>query len=207
VGSYDVRYIRQLLTAHVIAEQHLGIPGLPVGPVLDAARAAGRNCADPIISSEQRKVASTVQQLGYTVQLERKSPDGLMSVDAGVTALPDGTPCSIAVEFDGTYHYVASNTRSNSPSNTRTRTAFDRLNGPTRLRNALLQARFTDGVVCIPWFEWVAARRRRQQEEYLRRAMATILNTKVRMLSAEFLHQAAGYEHHTILVQPISCLA
>jgi hypothetical protein len=29
------------------------------------------------------------------------SPDGLMSADVGVTEHPDGRPCSIAVEYDG----------------------------------------------------------------------------------------------------------
>jgi hypothetical protein len=150
VGSCDVRNIRQLLVAHFIAEQHLGVPGLPAGPVLDAARAAGWTDSDPSVSTTQRKVASTLQQLGYTVQLEMKSPDGLMSVDIGITALPDGSPCSITVEFDGTYHYVATNTRSTSPSSNRTAAAVHRLNGPTRLRNALLQARFTDGWCAYP---------------------------------------------------------
>jgi hypothetical protein len=184
VGSYDARGLRQLLIAHLYAVQHLGIPGLPAGPVLDAARAAGWRDMDPNVSASQRKVASTLRQLGYTVQLEMKSPDGLMSADIGITALPDGSPCSMAVEFDGTYHYVATNTRSTSPSSSRTATAVYRLNGRTRLRNALLQARFPDGVVCIPWFDWAAARKRGQQEEYLRGAIATILNTKVRVLSS-----------------------
>jgi hypothetical protein len=173
VNSIDVEHLSQLYTAHLYAEQHLHIPGLPDGSVLAAARAAGRGVGQPVtVSVGQREVASALQQLGYTVQLEMQSPDGLMSADIGVTALPDGSPCSIAVEFDGPTHYVTEYTAEGSVE--------DRLNGPTRLRNAFLQARFPDGVVCIPWFEWKTAAVCNQQQEYLRGAMATVLGTKVR---------------------------
>jgi hypothetical protein len=163
--------LNQLYTAHLYAE-HLGIPGLAAGPVLEAARAAGRSQGKQIITSVgQKEVASALRQLGYTVQLEMQSPDGLMSADIGVTALPDGSPCSIAVEYDGPYHYVTELTARGSKQH--------RLEGPTRLRNALLQPRFPDGVVCIPWFEWRTATVSGQQQEYLRKAMAAVLGTKV----------------------------
>jgi hypothetical protein len=164
----DVEHLSQLCIAHLYAEQHLHIPGLPDGPVLAAARAAGRSAGQEVtVSVGQREVACALQQLGYTVQLEMQSPDGLMNADIGVTALPDGSPCSIAVEYDGPYHYVTEYTAGGSIE--------DRLEGPTRLRNALLQPRFPDGVVCIPWYEWKVAAVRGQQEEYLRGAMAAVL--------------------------------
>jgi hypothetical protein len=178
VESFDAQNFSQLYTAHLYAEQHLHIPGLPDGSVLTAARAAGRSVGQPVtISVGQREVARALQQLGYTVELEMQSPDGLMSADIRVTALPDGSPCSMAVEFDGPYHYITEYTARGSVE--------DRLKGPTRLRNALLQARFPDGVVCIPWFEWKTATASGQQEEYLTRAMAAVLKvlaTKVRVV-------------------------
>jgi hypothetical protein len=170
VISFTKEGLSQLYTAHLYA-QHLGIPGLPAGPVLGEARAAGWNFAEPIRSAGQREVASALQQLGYTVQEEMKSPDGVMSADVGVTALPDGSSCSIAVEFDGPSHYVTEYSGSGS--------VRDRLDGPTRLRNTFLHTRFPDGLVCIPWREWVTATRAGQQEEYLSKRMASVLAEEV----------------------------
>jgi hypothetical protein len=178
VNSFVRENLSQLYIAHMCAG-HLSMSGLPAGAVLEAARAARWSFAEPTISARQREVASALQQLGYTTQLEMKSPDGVMSVDVGVTALPDGSPCSIAVEFDGPTHFMTDNS-STSPSSNRG-APVDRVDGPTRLRNALLQARFSDGVVCIPWKEWVAAEQRHQQEEYLRVALAAVLKAKVRV--------------------------
>jgi hypothetical protein len=179
VSSFTNEGVGQLYIAHICAED-LGILGLPAGAVLKAARAAGWSVGKATISRGQRGVASVLQQLGYTTQLEMKSPDGLMSADIGVTALPDGSPCSIAVEYDGRSHYVTDNSSANSPSrNTSAALSVDRVDGPTRLRNALLQARFTDGVVCIPWMEWPAASKPDQQEEYLRAALAQVAGQQV----------------------------
>jgi hypothetical protein len=188
VSSFTKEEFSQLDTAHLYA-QHLGIPGLPAGPVLEEARAAGWSFAEPTPSDRQREVASTLRQLGYTVQVEMKSPDGVMSVDVGVTALPDGSPCSIAVEFDGPFHYVTEHTGSGS--------VRDRLNGPTRLRNTFLHARFPDGLVCIPWKEWVAVTKDDQQEEYIMRAMAKVLESKVRTAPCLF----GSYVLHVMTVQ------
>jgi hypothetical protein len=164
----------QLYTAHMCAEQ-LGIPGLPAGAVLEAARAMGWSFLPPTVSARQREVASVLQQLGYTTQVEMRSPDGVMSADVGVTALPDGRPCSIAVEFDGPSRYLADNSSATSPSSNKSAAApVDRLDGPTRLRNALLQARFPVGSVCVPSREWVAARRGGQQA-YLRATLAAVV--------------------------------
>jgi hypothetical protein len=177
VSSFTQEGLRQLYAAHLYY-QHLGTPGLPAGALLEAAMAARWSDGEPTISARQREVASVLQQLGYTTQLEMRSPDGVMSADVGVNALPDGSPCSIAVEFDGPFHYVIDNSSSNTPSSNRA-APVDRLDGPTRLRNAFLQARFPDGVVCIPWKEWVAASKAKQQEEYLRAALAAVLEAKV----------------------------
>jgi hypothetical protein len=89
-----------------------------------------------------------------------------------VTALPNGGSCSIAVEFNGPFHYVAEHRSSGA--------TIDRLDGPTRLRNVLLQARFPDGFVPIPWREWRPLKGRAQQEEYLRKAVGAVVEGKVR---------------------------
>jgi hypothetical protein len=170
VSSFAEAEFRQLYTAHLYA-QHLGLQGLPAGPVLEAARAAGWSDGKLTPSGRQKEVARALQQLGYTVQVEMKSPDGVMSADVGVNALPDGSPCSIAVEYDGQSHYVTEYSGSV--------TVGDSLDGPTRLRNVFLHARFPDGLVCIPWKEWVAVTKAGQQEEYLRRVVAGVLGTKV----------------------------
>jgi hypothetical protein len=78
------------------------------------------------------------------------------------------------VEFDGPHHYVTEYTASGD--------VIDRLNGPTRLRNVLLKARFRDGVVCIPWKEWGAADKGGQQKEYLRKAVSTVSKQEVRYM-------------------------
>jgi hypothetical protein len=179
VSRFTQEGLGQLYVAHLHC-QHLGIPGLPAGTVLEAARAVGWSDGKATISASQREVASVLQQLGYTTQLEMESPDGIMSADVGVTALPDGSPCSIAVEYDGRHHYVTDNNSGNpSGSDQKSVTPVDRLDGPTRLRNALLQARFKNGVVCIPWREWVAATRAGQQEEYPRAALAQVAGQQV----------------------------
>jgi hypothetical protein len=205
VNSLVQQNLSQLYTAHICAG-YLGMAGLPAGAVLEAARAVGWSFGEPIISAGQRKVCSILQQLGYNTQLEMRSPDGLMSADVGVTALPDGRPCSIAVEFDGPHHFVAD--YSNSSSSSSNRETVDRLDGPTRLRNALLHARFPDGLVCIPWKEWVAATQAGQQEEYLRAALAAVLNTKVRanFIRACNTHYAAGAQAaHTSINNSTAC--
>jgi hypothetical protein len=193
VSSFLKEGLWQLYAAHLYA-QHLGIPGLPAGTVLEAARAAGWSDGTHSISASQEEVARALQQLGYTVQVEMKSPDGLMSVDVGVTALPGGSPCSIAVEFDGPYHYVTEYSGSGS--------VRERLDGPTRLRNTFLHARFPDGLVCIPWKEWVAVTKDDQQEEYIMRAMAKVLESKVRTGPCLF----GSYVLHVMTVQHCSRL-
>jgi hypothetical protein len=99
---------------------------------------------------------------------------GLMSADVGVTALPDGTPCSIAVEYDGATHFMIEHSSNGSAGLRGIDGCYWQSNGPTHLRNALLRIRFPDGVVCIPWREWVPATQAGQQEEYLRRVMALL---------------------------------
>jgi hypothetical protein len=187
-SSFIQEQLRQLYTAHLYA-QHLGLPGLPAGPVLEAARAAGWSDGKLTPSGRQKEVARALEQLEYTAQVEMKSPDGLMSADVGVTSLPDGSPCSIAVEYDGQYHYVIEYSGSGS--------VRDRLDGPTRLRNTFLHARFPDGLVCIPWKEWVAVTKDDQQEEYIMRAMAKVLESKVRTGPCLF----GSYVMHVMTVQ------
>jgi hypothetical protein len=205
VSSYTQRGLRQLFIAHLYS-QHLGIPGLPAGAVMEAARAVGWFSGKATISASQEEVASVLQQLGFTTQLEMRSPDGVMSADVGVTALPDGRPCSIAVEFDGPHHFVADYSSSSSSSSNRE--TVDRLDGSTRLRSALLHARFPDGVVCIPWKEWVAATHAGQQEEYLRAALAAVLNTKVRAMfigACNTLHATGAQAAHNTFNISAAC--
>jgi hypothetical protein len=207
VSSYTQGGLRQLYVAHLYC-QHLRIPGLPAGAVVEAARAVGWFGGKATISAGQRKVCSILQQLGYNTQLEMRSPDGVMSADVGVTALPDGRPCSIAVEFDGPHHFVADYSSSNSSSSNIKAVQVDRLDGPTRLRNALLHARFPDGLVCIPWKEWVAATQAGQQEEYLRAALAAVLNTKVRAMlicACNMLHAIGAQAAHTSISISTAC--
>jgi hypothetical protein len=194
VSSFVQVELGQLYTAQLSAE-HLCIPGLPAGPLLEAEKEAGWSDGKATISASQREVASVLQQLGYTTQLEMRSPDEVMSADVGVTALPDGSPCSIAVEFDGPSHFMTDNSSGTSISSTNS--AVDRLDGPTRLRNAFLQARFPDGVVCIPWKEWVAASKAGQQEEYLKAALAAVLKAKVSLATLwQTLHSAHAMFHY-----------
>jgi hypothetical protein len=119
----------------------------------------------------------------------------VMSADVGVTALPDGSPCSIAVKFDGPSHFMTDNSSSISTSTSNRAAPVDRLDGPTRLRNAFLQARFPDGVVCIPWQEWAAALKAHQQEEYARATLAAVLGTKVRVMFLLGCNRVDGGSH------------
>jgi hypothetical protein len=142
------------------------------GGLLYQAREAW-GTGDSAVGGSEREVASALRRMGYTIGTKPQavSPYELIQPDIVITALPDGSSCSIAVEFDGKYHYVTEHTSSDA--------TIDRLDGPTRLRNVLLQARFPDGVVCIPWREWVAAVKAGQQEEYLRKVLHTLLKDKV----------------------------
>jgi hypothetical protein len=170
VSSLTAEGRRQLYQAHLFAG-YLGIPGLPAWQVLEAATQAGLT-VHITTSRRQQNVSSALKQMGYTTQLEGLSPDSLMGADIAITALPDGSPCSIAVEFDGPSHYIAELTASGA--------SVDRLEGPTRLRNSLLSRSFPDGVVCIYWKDWVAIDGdKRSQEEYLSKALAKVVRDKV----------------------------
>jgi hypothetical protein len=142
--------------------------------VLDAARAAGLKSEVQVVSPRQKEVANVVRHMGYTTELEMLSPDGLISSDIVIAALTDGSSCSIAVEFDGPSHYVTEHTSSGA--------AVDRLDGSARLRNALLSRSFPDGVLVIPWKNWVPAIGSGQAEECLRQALAQLLQQQVSAL-------------------------
>jgi hypothetical protein len=170
VDSFSVEGRKQLNQAHLFAG-YLGMSGLPDGQVLEAARQAGMT-TETTASPWQKEVHSALRQMGYTTQLEGLSADGLMRADIAITALPDGSPCSIAVECDGPSHYVTEHTASTAPA--------DRLDGPTCLRNALLSRSFPAGLVCIYWRDWETVKRDRPaQEEYLSRALAKVVRDKV----------------------------
>jgi hypothetical protein len=178
VTSFSREQLSQLYRAHLYAEQHLGIPGLPAGQVLEAARAEGLQSEVATISPGQKQVNSCLRQMGYSTQLEGLSPDSLMRADIVITALPDGRPCCIAVEFDGPSHYVTEQAASTG--------AADRLEGPTRLRNLLLSRCFPDGVLCIYWRDWAAAKGGKEaQKEWLRKALAKLVRSKVGALVAQ----------------------
>jgi hypothetical protein len=168
-SNLNKEHFRQLYRAHLFAG-HLGIQGLPAGQVLEAAMQESI-AADFTTSPWQRGVNSTLRQMGYTTQLEGPSSDSLMTADIVITALPGGSHCSIAVETDGPSHYVAEQTDS--------RAVVDRLNGPTRLRNALLSRSFPDGLVCIYWKDWAAVEGDQEaQEEYLSKELAKVVRDK-----------------------------
>jgi hypothetical protein len=169
---FEQKHLRQLFQAHLYAA-HLGLPQQLEGGLLDQARAAW-GTGSQTISDGQKEVARALRQLGYTTQLEALSLDGLMRADIVITALPDGSPCRIALEFDGPSHYVTEYTASGD--------VIDRLNGPTRLRNVLLQARFSDGLVCICGREWGPATKGGQQEEYLRKVLEADMKQEVRYM-------------------------
>jgi hypothetical protein len=159
VNSGDLVQIRW---AHLYAEL-LGMPGLAPGALLQKLASVGPANASHKVRRSQKEVATVLRQMRCTVQLEQLSSDGVMPVDMIITALPFGTPCSIAVEFDGPHHYIAAHSGSKG--------VVYRLNGPTRLRNALERARCRDGLVCIPWFEWEPARDSEQAQEYLKKRL------------------------------------
>jgi hypothetical protein len=175
VSSLTLDNKRQLYQAHAYA-QDLGLPGLPAGDVLQSLTAAGLDQGPPQVSGDQKDVAEELSSLGYTTELEAQTEDGLMSVDILITALPDGRPCSIAVEFDGPFHFVVEpnrfNTRKGAPPG-------NRVDGPTRLRNALLRKRYPDGLVIVPYFDWAAATKRDQQQQYLEQLLVKALQEKV----------------------------
>jgi hypothetical protein len=164
VTTFTAKNLCQVLAAHQLA-QSLGMAGLPEGEVLKAAQAAGWSDGEPTLNRSQHEVAAALQRLGYSTEVEGRSKDGLMSVDVVVTALPDRTPCRIAVEYDGAFHYL-------TPSDSISK---HRLDGPTRLRNTLLRPRFHNGLLCVPWSDWAAMEGQpAAKEEYLRTKMAAV---------------------------------
>jgi hypothetical protein len=170
-GSFTKEELTQLHQAHLYAS-YQSIPGLPAGQVLEKATTTGLLLNNQTTSSSQEEVNRCLREMGYTSELEAMSTDRLMRPDIVITALPGGRSCRIAVEFDGPSHYVTEHRLSGATT--------DRLNGPTRLRNALLSQSFPDGVVCIYWREWAPVEGNREAEvEYLRRALAQVVNEKV----------------------------
>jgi hypothetical protein len=164
VALFTAEGLHQLCAAHQLA-QSLGMAGLPEGQVLKAAQAAGWSDGEPTLNRWQQEVAAALQRLGYSTKMEGRSKDGLMSVDVVVTAQPDRTPCRIAVEYDGAYHYL-------TPSDSNSKHC---LNGSTRLRNTFLRPRFPDGLLCVPWFEWAAMEGQQvAKEEHLGSKMAAV---------------------------------
>jgi hypothetical protein len=170
ISSFTEEGQRQLYAAYLYASD-LGIPGLPTGPVLEATK-VGLVSSLQKTTDSQRAVAEELSALGCTTQLESLSPDGVMRADIVITALPDGTSCSIAVEYDGSHHYIEEHTSSGA--------VLDRLEGRTHLRNALLSRSFPDGVVCIYWRDWAAVEGDKEAEqEYLREALGKVVKDKV----------------------------
>jgi hypothetical protein len=168
-SSFSNKGLTQLHQAHLYAS-YQGMPGMPAGQVLEKATTTGLLLNNQTTSSSQEVVNRCLREMGYTTQLEMFSPDALMRADIVITALPDGSSCHIAVEYDGSYHYIAEHRLSGATT--------ERLDGPTRLRNALLSKSFPDGLVCIPWREWVSVEGNKKQE-YLRRALGKVMRDKV----------------------------
>jgi hypothetical protein len=173
-AAFIATNLRQLFQAHMYAE-HLGLPQRLEGDLLEEAEKAWlaqqEAARSKTTSRSQQEVNSTLEQMGYPTQPHATTADGLFRPDITITELPDGTPCSVAVEVDGPHHYVREHRRNG--------TAVDRLDGPTRLRNVLLRPRSPDGLLCIPVDDWAAARKAGQQEEYLRKALDNPLSLKV----------------------------
>jgi hypothetical protein len=170
VSSFTIENKRQLYQAHLFAE-HLGIPGLPAGQVLEAAMQAGMT-ASITTSPWQREVNSVLTQMGYTTQMEGLSPDGFTRADIVITAMYSGRPYSIALELDGPSHYVAELSASTAP--------VDRLDGPTRLRNRLHSHSFHDRLVCIYCRDWETVEGdKKAQQEYLSKVLAKVVRDKV----------------------------
>lgn len=113
-----------------------------------AKAAFKRRHAVVLTSNAQGQMLEAVQSLGYAASMETPSRDGAMCMDVQFT-LPDGRV--VAVEFDGPRHFC-----SNQPY---------RLNGSTRLRNAMLRRR-VDEVINMPFYEWMALNRASKAEEW-----------------------------------------
>jgi hypothetical protein len=185
VSGYSREGLGQLLAAHMYAEA-IGKQGLPDGEVLQAALSVGWVQGQVIISDSQRQVARVLDELGYRVAVEQTSPDGMMSADVVVSARPSGDPCSIAIEFDGPSHYVtqhnstcANDTQPDSAmqqqdSEAPAQHSCHRLDGSSRLRNALLRARYPGGVVCVPCYEWNALASEQQKQQYMQHALESV---------------------------------
>jgi hypothetical protein len=189
--------LRQLFQAHMYAE-HLGLPQRLEGELLEEAKKAwlAQLAAESKTTSSQKEVNTTLGQKGYKTQPHATTVDGLFRPDITITKLPNGNPCSIPVEVDGPSHYV----REYSGNGT----AVDRLDGPTRLRNALLRPRSPGGLLCIPVDDWAAARKAGQQQEYLRKVLADPLSLKVsgQCDAINWSSPSTGAQHTTAQSQP-----
>jgi hypothetical protein len=186
--------LRQLFQAHMYAE-HLGLPQRLKGELLEDARDAWL-ARSKTTSRSQPEVNSTLTQMGYRTQVKAASAGGLFRPGITITSLPDGTACSIPVEYYGAFDYVAEQTGRGS--------VVDRLDGPTRLHRVLLAARYPDGQLCINWREWVEATKAGQRQEYLRKALADPLSMKVTGQSDAFIWSgpSTGAQHTPPQAQP-----
>jgi len=154
----------QLFQAQLSARESSAVrpdeaPWLPP-PLYHAARAAWVAASRATrVSAAQAQLAAACEALGLFPRAEARTPDGLFSVDVGLT----WRGVRVALEADGPAHYD----RSSSPP---------RLLGPARWRQGRLRARGLV-VVGVPWFEWAALEGSREREAYvLRRLQADVLH-------------------------------
>lgn len=139
---YDTH--RGSITRESLTRVHQVLDLVPRGKALRGMHAAMSSaCFEaardrPQISSDfHDQVFRSLKALGYDVTQEVKTLDGAMTVDIALSTR-DGR--CIAIEVDGPCHFS-----SNAPY---------RLNGASRMRNAMLLQRAFDRVVSVPFHEW-----------------------------------------------------
>ena len=155
------------LHVHQVLQAHYAVPG----GLLDATivrELRARFVTGPTTSSvSQRCVAAALKRLGHSVSEEAPLLDGLLTIDVRLDQPGAVGGCSVAVEFDGPFHFLR--TLAPTPAGAASLT----VDGATLLRNRLIASAGL-ALVCVPYTEWVDVKRAgaAAEDAYLTRRLA-----------------------------------
>jgi molybdopterin-binding protein len=152
VGSFKDVELRMMFHAHLILTELvrgdvLDEVTFPPWIMLEAREAWMRQVRDDVtVSSDHKKIATIIGDLGVRHEVESLSDGRCFSVDV---FLPDH---DVAIEFDGPTHFIntSDGNEEGAPGDAASRTTRT---VKTELRDMFLRIRYRT-VVFVPWFEW-----------------------------------------------------
>jgi hypothetical protein len=151
VGSLKDVHLRMMFHAHLMLTEPVGgnvrdEVTFPEWIMLEAREAWMRQVRDDVtVSSDHKKIAKIIGDLGVRHEVERLSDDGYFSIDV---FLLDN---NVAIEFDGPTHF--NNTSDGGEGGAPGGASHTTKRPSTELRDMFLGRRYRT-VLSMPWFEW-----------------------------------------------------